>query len=87
MGGEGSKVQVEEDGEGYPPYHLDGYKDKIEEAAVAKEKLEDPEFPPEVENIGGIFLNDASVVWKRISDIYPQGEIYSKAIDYNSFLP
>ena len=60
-----------DDGEGYPPQHLDGYKDKIEETAVSKEKLDDSEFPSEIENILGPDKENDEYTWKRLSDVFP----------------
>ena len=54
--GEKDEIEILEDGEGYPPYHLDAYKDKIEETAVQKDKLDDPDFYPELENIGKKYM-------------------------------
>jgi len=57
---------------------LDGYKDKIEETAVSREKLEDNEFPSEIENILGSDRENDNFVWKRLSDVFPSGELFYK---------
>ena len=60
----------------------DEVKAKVEKLMALEEPFTDPEFPPNIQSLGGKPELWKGVEWKRVGEVFKHPKIFSDGIDY-----